>query len=96
MKKIDKPEMDEAFRRGFVYRITVVGTAVRRWHLELHVRQDDGAVARCINVLRREESGEKNVRYWADLRLLIKFLFEEYGVKRGDFQIDDHFEDDCK
>lgn len=93
VKALRKTDLDEAFADGLVSDLTVIGTAPKAWHIELTLRRPNGQKEYCVYVVRRpdEKTGERKIRVWADLRLLIKWLSKEYGVKQGDFQISENF-----
>lgn len=92
VKPLRKIDLDTAFAKRMVADLTVVGTAPKRWHIELTLILPNGRREQCVYVVRRpDEKGNRKIRVWADLRRLIKFLLKEYGVKQGDFQISECF-----
>lgn len=74
---IPQKQIEEEIRRGRLQAVKIQRVATKQWFPLFEVGDDAANVVVCsIRVQAKEE-----VRYWADLRLLVEWLREKCGVE---------------
>lgn len=74
---IPQKQLEEEIRKGRLQAVSIQRVATKQWFPLFEVGDDRENVVTCsLRVQAKEE-----VRYWADLRLLVEWLREKCGVE---------------